>query len=201
MFRNPLKSIQMIVHVLYSIITLPNKVTFMKRLLRGIAYMSVFAILAACGGGGGQDFTVFGNGGLSGEAGTGAGGTDGVAVVQIGSGVSSAFVLGAATASETSLQAGESTTITVNIVDVSGNPVIEGAVVTFSSTCSASGLAIFSETPVSTTTGQAQTTYTPQGCSGTDTVTAVLQENSTTATVDLTIAPNQVLSVAYSSAD
>ena len=71
---------------------------------------------------------------------------------------------------------------------------------TFSSSCSVSGLASFSETPVTTATGQAQTEYTAFGCSGDDVVTATLIGNAATATVTLTISPNQALSVIYDSA-
>ena len=101
---------------------------------------------------------------------------------------------------ESNLESGESTIIRVNIVDENGTAVTEGAIVAFSSPCSASGLATFSETPVSTTTGQAQTEYTAFGCSGTDQITATLIENGATATVTLTIAPNQALSVIFDSA-
>ena len=162
------------------------------------------SILVACGGGGGeptQDFTVFGAGGLTGTAGSGTGtGTTDLVVYRIGSGIGAAFANGVATASDTNLEAGESTTITVNIVDALGNASTEGANVAFSSPCVSSGLASFSTTPVSTATGQAQTTYTAFGCSGTDVITATLQESGVTASVTLTIAPNQVISVSFDSA-
>ena len=169
----------------------------------GILLFSCF--LAACGGGGGeptQDFTVFGAGGLTGTGtGTGGGtGTTAPVVYRIGNGVGAAFVEGVVAAGETSLEAGESTTLTVNIVDALGNAASEGAVIAFSSPCSSSGLASFSTTPVSTITGQAQTTYTAFGCSGNDVVTATLQESGATASVTLTIAPNQVISVNFDSA-
>lgn len=176
--------------------------------IRALLFFCLSALmLTACGGGGGEpqnDFTILGNSGFSGGGATGGAsagdGTTGPAVVRIGSGVGAAFVQGTAAAAETDLQSGESTTITVNIVDESGNAVTEGAIVAFSSACSASGLATFSETPISTATGQAQTEYTAFGCSGDDTVTATLIENGTTATVTLTIAPNEVLSVIYQEA-
>jgi hypothetical protein len=160
-------------------------------------------VLTACGGGSStEDFTVFGGGGLSGSSGSsGTTGTTGTTVVRIGNGTGSGFTEGeAATSPDADLEAGESVTVSVNIVNESGNAVTEGAVISFSSNCVASGLASFSEASVSTITGLATTTYTAEGCNGDDTITATLQENGNTATVTLTIAPNNVLAVQYVSA-
>lgn len=163
-------------------------------------------LLTACGGGGtsSEDFTVFGSGGLngtSGTTGTTGTGTTGVTVLRIGNGTGSSFTQGEiATSPDADLEAGESVTVSVNIVNESGNAITEGAVISFSSNCVASGLATFSEASVSTTTGLASTTYTAQGCNGNDLITATLQENGNTATVTLTIAPNNVLAVQYVSA-
>jgi hypothetical protein len=194
---------RMIVHVLYSLVISPNKVTFMKRLLLGITCVSLLSILTACGGGSsGEDFTVFGNGRLNGTAGaTGTTGTTTTTVVRIGNGTGSNFTEGViATSPDTNLEAVESVIVSVNIVNETGNAVTEGAVVSFSSHFFVSGLASFSEASVSTATGLATTTYTAQGCNGDDDITATLQENGNTAVVTLTIAPNNVLAVQYVSA-
>lgn len=206
MFRNPLKSMHMVAYVPYSPVTSPNKVMFMKRLLRGIACMSIISILSACGGGSsGEDFTVFGNGGLNGTGGTAETAPAVIAAdpatFRIGSGTGASFVNGVIrTSPDANLEAGESVTLTVNIVNISGIAVSETSSVSFTSNCVSSGLASFSETPISTTNGFVTTTYTAAGCNGADVITATLQGNNATATVSLTIAPSPVLAVQYVSA-
>ncbi|MBN4075537.1 hypothetical protein JYU22_03050 [Gammaproteobacteria bacterium AH-315-E17] len=164
------------------------------------------ALLISCGGGGSstEDFTVFGAGGLNGTSGTA--GTTTVAVTdpasfRIGIGTGTSFLDGViGTSPDANLEAGESVTLSVNIVNTLGNAVTDAAVVAFSSNCAASGLASFSETPISTTNGFVTLTYTAIGCNGNDVITATLQENSVTATVTIVIAPSPVLAVQYVSA-
>lgn len=201
MFRYLLKLGSLLALRLFSPLQLPQAKHVIYLLLLG-------SLLAACGGGGGsssEDFTVFGSGGLNGTGGTTGTGTTVVAAdpatYRIGTGTGTSFTNGViGTSPDANLEAGESVTLTINVVDLAGNAVTDAAVVSFSSNCVASGLASFSETPVSTTSGFATLTYTAAGCNGNDVITASLQENSATATVTLVIAPSPVLAVQYVSA-
>lgn len=123
-------------------------------------------LVAGCGG---ED--AFTQAGASG--GTGGGSTT---AVRIGNGTGSSFTQGVLKLGLSSLPAGGSTGVTANLVDANGSPYTTSTDVTFTSTCVSEGGATLTS-PVTTTTGTANSTYVAIGCAGTDTITA-------TATVD-----------------
>lgn len=169
-------------------------------------------VLAACGGGG--------SGGSSGQVsgdtgGTGAGGTTDTATtddaddsvtatgVRIGNGTGASFVEGVVGASETNLLAGETVTLTVNFVDLNSDALGAQVSVDLTSACFATGIASFGATSITTNSGGLGTTsYTSSGCSGEDEIiaTASVDGEVLTATVTLTIEPDNVLGVSYEGA-
>ena len=126
-------------------------------------------------------------------------GTGGTSVTKIGNGTGVAFVEGAAGADTTSLQSGDTVTITVNLVDGDNAPIGEDLIVTFSSNCVGDGRASFSNSSVTTSAGLASAIYTALGCSGDDVITAraIVDSVELVATVTLSIADDQVLAVEY----
>jgi hypothetical protein len=85
----------------------------------------------------------------------------------------------------TQLSAGGSTSLTALLTD-QGVPYADQADVSFTSTCIGTNLASVNS-PVTTATGAAITTYTAQGCTGSDTVTASTTIDGTTLTASVTI--------------
>lgn len=96
--------------------------------------------------------------------------------VRIGSGTGAGFTAGILALGVSTLSAGGSTGVTANLVDANGSPYTTSTDVTFTSTCVSEGSATLTS-PVTTTTGTANSTYVAIGCAGIDTITA-------TATVD-----------------
>ncbi len=129
----------------------------------------VAVIVTACGGGG---RTGSGNS-ASGAAGGGTG--TGTATVSI-----------SLQAGLTQLSAGGSTGITALLTDDQGNPYATATPVSFSSLCIGTALATVTS-PVTSNSGAAVTTYTAQGCSGADTVTASATVNETVISASVTI--------------
>ncbi len=111
---------------------------------------------------------------------------------RIGANINGSFTEGAISISPDAISTGETSTVSVDIVDVNGQAVLSSASVTFSSTCVTSGDASFGSTTVTTTTGNASTSYIPQGCSGQDTITASLNTTTQTATGTVTIATSTI---------
>lgn len=128
--------------------------------------------LAACGGGGG-----IGTGGTTGTTtGSTTGGTTITPVPRLGVLDDTQFTAGVievSVAPPAQLSPGGSASLGVDIVDTAnGNALVTSTVeVTFSSPCTASGLASI-DSPVSTSTGSVTTTYRALGCSGNDQITA-----------------------------
>ncbi|MEJ2062987.1 MAG: hypothetical protein P8X74_06895 [Reinekea sp.] len=120
------------------------------------------------------------------------------AVIALGAGSGDSFSSGNISANITSLSAGGSTSLTVNIVDTSSSNDLftgESVEVTFSSTCVSAGKASFSIATVATSSGSASTTYTAEGCVGSDVVVANV--DSTSARVTLTVAPSDVNAISF----
>jgi hypothetical protein len=135
---------------------------------------------------------------------------DVLTVISIGNGLGANFVGGVLAASTTELQAGGSTFISVNVVDQDGDAYTSTINVVFSSNCTNAGLASFSQNTGGGVTGEASVqlngglatnTYTANGCSGDDTITASVQRlnssGSITATIPITIALDTVLGVEF----
>ncbi len=165
--------------------------------LRKLALISALSsALVACGGGGGSDAvdprTPTGGGGVVDGSGSAP-----VVVTVIGNGTGDAFVEGVANASDTSLQAGGSTQISINLVDSnnSNTALTDDHTVLFTSDCVSNGLASFDGSSVISSSGLASANYTAEGCSGTDTITATatIDGSTYTAAVTLTIEADQVL--------
>ena len=115
---------------------------------------------------------------------------------RLGTGSGNAFTNGAIRATSSTVGAGGTTSLSVNIVDVDGNLVRDSVTVEFQSACSAVGDSSFTgDGAVTTTTGLAQVTYTASGCEGTDVVTATarLTSQTLTATTTLTVAGTRKL--------
>jgi len=163
-------------------------------------------LLSACSG---SDGFGLGNGGdtTSGDSGnTGSSGSTETAVgtVKIGNGTGAGFVTGVLATSSSSIAAGASTTISVNLVDSNNAPVVDVVSVTFASGCTSTGLASFNAASASTSGGLASVIYTAAGCSGADAVTATASvvnadgvSTSIVAGVTLTIAADTVLALQH----
>jgi hypothetical protein len=153
--------------------------------------------LAACGGGGSSASGNFDGTGSGGTGGTGGGtATPNPATYKIGTGSGASFQDGIISTSDADLDAGESTTLRVNVVTLSNDVPTTTFTVNFTSSCIATGLARLGAQTV-VTPGLVSVPYTNNGCSGEDIVTARIVENGDTATVKLTLRAAQVISVAF----
>jgi hypothetical protein len=164
-----------------------------------ISSLMLIFLLSACGGG--DDFNVNGlNGSAGGTTDTEADTTsqDGEAI-KIGSGGGNNFTLGVITASQISLTAGSSITVSVNVVNSDNTPYLGSGFITFTSDCVSVGKASFdNESPISRS-GTFSAVYTASGCTGDDTITATLESLNADirASVDVTIAADTVLAVQF----
>ena len=124
---------------------------------------SAVAVLSACGGA--PDG--------SGTSADGSGGNLGNQSVFLGNGLGDDFTVGEVSSSNTSLAAGETVTLSVQMVDGNNAAYVDsGVTIEFSSNCEAAGIADFSDSRVFTSTGFATTLYTANGCSGDDVIIA-----------------------------
>lgn len=126
----------------------------------------------------------------------------GEANLRIGRFDGSSFIEGEIQAGTTSLPAAGSTPLTVAVVDGNGDLVTSAVEVLFGSGCANLDppLAGISR-EVNTVNGFATSTYTANGCTGTDNITAAIgQGNSPAASVSLTVASANVNSIAFVSA-
>jgi hypothetical protein len=150
-------------------------------------------LLVACGGGGGQ-----GTFGVIDPSGIPIPPTPPPApetLYKIGSGAGSGFQEGVINASHTTLRAGDTAQLRVNVVDGDGAPLGTGISVVFSSPCIATGLATLTA-PTEVTSGLYSTIYTNNGCAGTDTVSARIPNNKS-ATVVLNVSAAQALTISH----
>ncbi len=94
-------------------------------------------------------------------------------LVRLGNGQGGSFQKGVLAIGLTPLSSGGSSSITATLVDANGSPYTQAASVTLSSNCISSGLAkVGPLSPITFVNGVATTTYTAQGCSGNDKITA-----------------------------
>lgn len=110
-------------------------------------------------------------------------------VLQLGSfDTGGTFTPGEIDANQTTLVAGESSNLSVSLVDQDEAAITDPIDVFFNSTCIIDGTSEIEPAVASTSSGTVNVTYTARGCDGTDTVTARVNFEGTTytATVDLT---------------
>ncbi len=124
----------------------------MSKLIKKILILMITIAAVSCGGGGGGFSTAPG-------------------ALKIGNGSGGGFIEGLIALGLNILSSGGSTSLSVSIVDVNGNPIAQAVNVTFSSNCISLGRSLVTS-PVITQSGVASTTYTAQGCSGNDVITA-----------------------------
>lgn len=139
------------------------------------------SVLAACGGGDGVDFT----GGGGGTGGT-TGGTPTPTSYKVGyldsTTTPATFHPGLISVGTASLGVGGQTALRVDIVDGSNaRATAVTSTVVFSSNCVAAGRATISPSTVTNGTGRADATYTANGCSGSDTITALVTVGTNTS--------------------
>jgi hypothetical protein len=124
----------------------------MGKMIKKFLVLVMMTVVAGCGGGGGFS--------------TAPG------AVRIGNGLGGSFQEGTLAIEVTTLSSGGSSGITATIVSANGSPYTQAAVnVTFSSNCISLGKATVTS-PVALVNGVATTTYTAQGCSGNDVISA-----------------------------
>jgi len=125
----------------------------MGKMIKKFLVLIMMTVVAGCGGGGGGFSTAPG-------------------AVLIGNGLGALFQEGVLAIALTTLSSGGSTSITATVVNANGSPYTQAAVnVTFSSNCISLGKATVTS-PVPLVNGVATTTYTAQGCSGNDVISA-----------------------------
>ncbi len=92
---------------------------------------------------------------------------------------------------QTTLQAGQSATLSVRLIDGDGSPVSSGSDVFFTSACAESSLAEIEPAVVTNESGNVTTTYTARGCSGADTITARTDVNGGSLQASVTLQTEQ----------
>ena len=161
----------------------------MKLLLRA-GILTVATVIAACGGGGGSDGPALSPG--EGDPTTPGGDGENTLVLAAGHSQGSSFISEAIQASATALAIGESSTLVVKLalVDSTDNSftlIEESADIEFSSTCSNTGLADLTPATSSSDTGSFTATYTNNGCSGEDVVTADISYNGESVSAEVSL--------------
>ncbi|QIB66374.1 Ig-like domain-containing protein [Kineobactrum salinum] len=111
------------------------------------------------------------------------------------------FINGELGTSADSIPRAGTAAITVSAVDEDDNPVDTAEEVRFSSGCERSGTASFSENPLTLENGRGTIEYTAANCNGEDEITATLVGTSTTASATIFVAPAQVTSIIFESAE
>ncbi|OOZ42282.1 hypothetical protein BOW53_00095 [Solemya pervernicosa gill symbiont] len=108
-----------------------------------------------------------------------------IAPIVIGSGEppSSAFTAGVMDIANTPIASDGTTDIQVSLADASGNLYEGSADIYFTSACIQAGTASVSSSPITTSDGTVTVTYTPDGCLGTDTITAATIVDGSALTV------------------
>lgn len=179
--------------------------------LTTISALALTLALGACGGGGDDESLLDkinngGTGASSSSNGSNSSQPNTTDVQQLGYGSGENFqagVIGVGIGDST-LSAGGTTTLTVNIVSNSGDLVTEEVTVTFNSQCVAANTSILTvnntpTTSITSSTGEASIAYTANGCVGEDKITASVshQGNSLTAQSTINIESDTVQSVTF----
>jgi hypothetical protein len=173
--------------------------------------------LSGCGDSGDGQLTTGTGGTTGGSTGstTGNGGsTTTTPVYSLGNGTGAGFQTGMIGLTSSTLSAGGSTSLTVNIVDQTGTPYTSATpvTITFNSPCMSQGLATIvaagtsgsgaTAGTITTTNGTGSATYAAKGCSGSDVITAstIVGSATLTATGTLTVAAATIGSIQFVSA-
>lgn len=151
--------------------------------------------LAACGGGG-DDSPLLGVPSGNGNGGGGGGGNNqATPLLALGSGEGDNFQEGVITLTAPTISAGGRTTLRLNLVDKNNGYAryLTNTPVTITSNCVGNNRATITNdvtpsAPIASNAGVITALYEAKGCSGTDTITALL-ESGATATANLTITP------------
>ncbi len=161
----------------------------------GIWLLPLVFTLAACGGGGIP--------GTNDDDGGDGGGNGGNKPIKLALGIleGGTFTEGAIKVGVTgTLSAHGSTSVTVHVVDKNSNTLMRGVPfeVSFYSSCSEQSWATL-DSPAKTTTGEAKSTYTAQGCNGLDLIVAALPDgdNMLYASGSINVAPAELGSIMF----
>lgn len=149
---------------------------------RTILVIGLTATLVACGGTTSPDGDDGDSGGNSGNDNTGSDDAD-TGANRIGSlDDNGTFIDGQIDVATPSLRAGQSSALSVQLIDGTGSNITEGVDIFFSSPCTTNNQASIAPAVVTNSSGIVSTTYTAQGCVGADTITARTSIDSTTLT-------------------
>lgn len=125
--------------------------------------------------------------------------------LRLGSGSAGSFIENVLTLGLSSVSAGGTTSVSVNVVDSSNALISTPVTVSFESNCVTQGIASFDSDTASTVNGTANVTYTAAaGCSGTDTIQATINpygNNERSAASEITIASPEIGSIQFTSTD
>jgi len=172
----------------------------MKLLLRTSLLVLSVLFLAACGGGSSDGPSL-----SPAKNPTGTDGTDGAVtekIVQFGSYSGTTFTAGKIASNNTTLNAGQSATLSVSFVDQNNNPVTDTADIFFTSPCVAAGVSEVEPAIATNSSGTVNATYSARGCDNEDTITAETSLNGTTysASVKITAVRSPLGSITFISA-
>lgn len=145
-----------------------------------LGLLFAFSLLAGCGGGG-PSF-------VDNDGGDGSG-TPTASVYRLGTLNGSSFSPGTINLSQSTLAAGGSAGLRVDIVDTAnGNALVSDAIaVSFASPCASLSSSKIEPNPVTAVGGSASATYSALGCTGSDVITATATVGGTTLTASGTI--------------
>lgn len=160
-------------------------------LTKTLSTLLAVLLLTACGGGGGSDNLAD----LQESAGNAAA-SSGEETLRIGNGTGANFTQGTLATNDADLEAGESTTININVVNQNNEAPTSSFTINVTSACVGGGLATVAD-PVQVTPGFYTVEYTAQGCAGADTVTARIEGTTQSATIDLNVNPPLALTVSF----
>lgn len=174
--------------------------TLKKTKIVSAAFISL--ILSACGGG--SDSPLLETKTSSSSSSVSSGAVDTTSPVAIGYGFDSSFTKGqiGVSTGDAAISPGGSANLTVNIVSSTNTLAATAVRITFNSPCIASGEAILAVNGANTNVvtssfGEATITYTANGCSGADqvTATALINNKQEVARTTLNISPDTILSI------
>ncbi|GAA4105554.1 hypothetical protein [Zhongshania borealis] len=179
----------------------------MKVLFRTCLLTSTVLLFTACGGGGSDGGpTLTPDESTNTDSTSSTDTTDGsvdTQVVRFGSYSGTTFTAGKVASNNTTLNAGQSATLSVSFIDQNNSPVTDTADILFTSPCIASGISEIDPAIATNTSGTVTATYTARGCDGDDIITAETSVDSTTysANVTITAVPSPLGSITFVSAD